>query len=80
MINHFSEECCSSSTCRGHLQTSTNLNCILNLLEGNLDAHMRELYFQNAFLSIFVDLNKKSETESLFFFPRPEMNTLFRKL
>lgn len=40
---------------------------------------MRELYFQNAFLSIFVDLNKESGTESVFFFSRPEMNTLFRK-
>ena len=68
LINHFSAECCSSSAFGGHLQTSTILHCILNLLEGNLDAHMRELYFQNAFLSIFVDLNEESGTESLFLF------------
>ena len=35
--------------------------------------------FSKCFLSIFVDLNKESAGESLFFFSRPEMNTFFRK-
>lgn len=56
LINHFSEEYYISAFV-GYLRTSINLH--IEPLRINLEAHLREIYFQNSFLSMFVDLNKK---------------------